>query len=380
MARVGGRVDATRATSRASPRARSCRSPSRSTRRVLGGTRPQRCERSFATPACREAALSPGFRRLMRPRGPGGPALAARGGQRRRERPRQPSLLRRLASGALSVVPPHGAVAAAVTVDLVVRAAARRRAGRDHGADLGFAQLTEDATLHAPAAGLPRPDRRGGRAAAGERRAPTTPRRPRSAPRRRTRPTCCSRRRPPARLRLAAAAGRGAASCSGCSTRANTVPARIGARLRVPEGVWDQDDPLEPIMAAPEFPEPMYEPLRDLSQDWLLPGLEHVPPNTISVARDERALHRVLHGRAEPRDGARAALARVPDRPARHLLPPVLGPERRVPAPADGRRARGAQGHRGDPHLARGEAPRRRPRARPARRRRGSSCSSAGTC
>jgi hypothetical protein len=42
-------------------------------------------------------------------------------------------------------------------------------------------------------------------------------------------------------------------------------------------------DPLEPILDAPDFPQPMYEALRDLSQDFLFPGLEHVPPNTITL-------------------------------------------------------------------------------------------------
>ena len=50
-----------------------------------------------------------------------------------------------------------------------------------------------------------------------------------------------------------------------------------------------------------------------------------VPDNTIIAARDQPRLHRGLHGRAQRRAGPRAALARVPDRPARHLLPPVLG-------------------------------------------------------
>jgi hypothetical protein len=36
-------------------------------------------------------------------------------------------------------------------------------------------------------------------------------------------------------------------------------------------------------MAAPTFPQPMYEPLRDLSQDWLLPGVGAIPPNTLSL-------------------------------------------------------------------------------------------------
>jgi hypothetical protein len=43
------------------------------------------------------------------------------------------------------------------------------------------------------------------------------------------------------------------------------------------------DDPLEPVMDSPVFPQPMYEALRDLSQDYLLPGLEHVPANTVAL-------------------------------------------------------------------------------------------------
>jgi hypothetical protein len=37
----------------------------------------------------------------------------------------------------------------------------------------------------------------------------------------------------------------------------------------------------ETVMAAPSFPQPMYQPLRDLSQDLLLPGLQTVPPDTV---------------------------------------------------------------------------------------------------
>lgn len=39
--------------------------------------------------------------------------------------------------------------------------------------------------------------------------------------------------------------------------------------------------PIEIVMAAPKFIQPMYEPLRDLSQQLLLPGLETVLPNTV---------------------------------------------------------------------------------------------------
>jgi hypothetical protein len=73
---------------------------------------------------------------------------------------------------------------------------------------------------------------------------------------------------------------------------ATTITARVHARIartagRVERGVAsvtsDAEDPLAPIMAAPDFPRPMYEGLRDLSSDYLLPGLEHVPPNTATA-------------------------------------------------------------------------------------------------
>jgi len=62
-----------------------------------------------------------------------------------------------------------------------------------------------------------------------------------------------------------------------------TIVARVQASLRVAGGTAPQPDPLEPIMDAPSFPQPMYEALRDLSQDTLFPGLENVPPNTVTV-------------------------------------------------------------------------------------------------
>jgi len=42
-------------------------------------------------------------------------------------------------------------------------------------------------------------------------------------------------------------------------------------------------DPLAPIMWYPEFPMPMYQYLRDQAPNLLLPGLNRVPPNTISL-------------------------------------------------------------------------------------------------
>jgi hypothetical protein len=62
-----------------------------------------------------------------------------------------------------------------------------------------------------------------------------------------------------------------------------TIKARVQASLRIAGAAEPAGDPLEPIMDAPDFPQPMYEALRDLSQDFLFPGLEHVPPNTVAL-------------------------------------------------------------------------------------------------
>lgn len=62
-----------------------------------------------------------------------------------------------------------------------------------------------------------------------------------------------------------------------------TVPARIQARLTLAPGLWEPEDPLEPILAYPRFERPMYEALRDLSQELLLPGLEAIKPNTVTL-------------------------------------------------------------------------------------------------
>jgi hypothetical protein len=70
-----------------------------------------------------------------------------------------------------------------------------------------------------------------------------------------------------------------------------TVTARTVSIVRVTDVLgWQPPagDPIEPIMAAPEFPQPMYEPLRDISQDLLLPGLGAVPPDTVSLLDEER--------------------------------------------------------------------------------------------
>jgi hypothetical protein len=64
-----------------------------------------------------------------------------------------------------------------------------------------------------------------------------------------------------------------------------------------PGVIWEREDPLEEIMAYPEFPQPMYEALRDLGQDWLLPGLELIPGNTVAlVLANQRMIESFMVG------------------------------------------------------------------------------------
>jgi hypothetical protein len=52
---------------------------------------------------------------------------------------------------------------------------------------------------------------------------------------------------------------------------------------------WNPPDPLHEIMVAPEFPQPMYVPLRNLGQEYLLPGLADIPPDTMTLLRADHA-------------------------------------------------------------------------------------------
>jgi hypothetical protein len=67
-----------------------------------------------------------------------------------------------------------------------------------------------------------------------------------------------------------------------------TVPARTAARVSA-DGWSYAADPLEPVMAAPNFPQPMVMPLKARSQDWLLPNVSQVPPDTMTVLISDQA-------------------------------------------------------------------------------------------
>ena len=62
-----------------------------------------------------------------------------------------------------------------------------------------------------------------------------------------------------------------------------TIEGALAAQLSgVPAGST-RTDPIEPVLAAPDFPQPMYAPLGAQSQSWLIPGLDQVPANSVAT-------------------------------------------------------------------------------------------------
>ncbi len=57
-----------------------------------------------------------------------------------------------------------------------------------------------------------------------------------------------------------------------------TIEKPLASRLTGVDAGPRRTDPLEPVMAAPAFPQPMYAPLAALGREWLLPGLDQMTP------------------------------------------------------------------------------------------------------
>ena len=69
-----------------------------------------------------------------------------------------------------------------------------------------------------------------------------------------------------------------------------TVPARMASLIPLAPGFrWNPPDPIRPIMAAPSFPQPMYAPLRDLSPQYILPGVDQVPDESVGLLETNHA-------------------------------------------------------------------------------------------
>lgn len=70
-----------------------------------------------------------------------------------------------------------------------------------------------------------------------------------------------------------------------------TVPRRVLNLISLSVRLnWTPLDPLEPVMAYPEFPQAMYGPLRDLSEAYLLPGVDLVPPSSVGLLQANHKL------------------------------------------------------------------------------------------
>jgi len=71
---------------------------------------------------------------------------------------------------------------------------------------------------------------------------------------------------------------------------ATTVPARTLSMITVASGLaWHPPDPIRTIMAAPVFPQPMYAPLATLSPQYVLPGADQVPANSVGLLQANHA-------------------------------------------------------------------------------------------
>jgi hypothetical protein len=58
----------------------------------------------------------------------------------------------------------------------------------------------------------------------------------------------------------------------------------VGARLN-----WRPVDPIREIMVAPSFPQPMYVPLRDLSVQYVMPGADLIPAESVGLVQTNHA-------------------------------------------------------------------------------------------
>ena len=92
--------------------------------------------------------------------------------------------------------------------------------------------------------------------------------------------------------------------CSRASTREQTVPRRASTRACQPPPARHAAPPAPGRVGAvrgPTFPQPMYEALRDLSPELLLPGVGDDRARHGHAAEQQPALHRGVHGRPQPR-------------------------------------------------------------------------------
>ena len=62
-----------------------------------------------------------------------------------------------------------------------------------------------------------------------------------------------------------------------------TVLERTKLRVAAPAGTWTRPDPLAPVATGLEFPDPMYDGLREVAPELLLPGLQNVEADSVAL-------------------------------------------------------------------------------------------------
>lgn len=119
-----------------------------------------------------------------------------------------------------------------------------------------------------------------------------------------------------------------------------TIPQMVLADLKFRDTLIRPADPLGSVMDHPKFPQPMYEPLADMSQDLMLPGIGGIPVNTCGLTLTNspfvesymvglnHEMSRELLWREYPTDQRGSYFRQFWDVSARGTLPPEESSER----------------------------------------------------
>ena len=98
---------------------------------------------------------------------------------------------------------------------------------------------------------------------------------------------------------------------------------------------------LDRVMAYPQLDLPAYAYLAQYDRTRFCPGVDEVPPESITLLETNPRFIAGVHGRAQPRDEQGAPLAELPDRRTRHAVAELLEADRRR-APTSSRSTPGA--------------------------------------
>ena len=124
---------------------------------------------------------------------------------------------------------------------------------------------------------------------------------------------------------------------------AKTIPTRLRAMFTTTMLQANPDaERIDLARETVEFPEPMYHALAERSPDYIIPGLDRIPSDRVTILVPNHGIYRSLPVGPQPRNGPRIFVAGVPGQPGWHFFSPVLGCARQ---PCRRRGAGIVQGH-----------------------------------